>query len=91
MGLIQRNVITWTNRSKCPPVEDCAVKNTVKKGATAKQARAARKLAAAQKAQREQARAAKKAKGKAAAQEPQKKGWPFAGSYDPKQERKRGR
>ena len=26
------NAISWTNRAKCPPIDDCPVKNTVRKG-----------------------------------------------------------
>lgn len=26
------NAISWTNRAKCPPIDDCPVKNTVQKG-----------------------------------------------------------
>ena len=83
------NAISWTNRAKCPPIEDCAVQNTVKGGRrgrpTAKQARQARQLAAQQKAARAK-------RGKAAPEpEPKRSGWPFAGSYNVKQERTRGR
>lgn len=85
MGLFGGNAISWTNRAKCPPIEDCPVKNTVQKGRrsrpTAKQAREAAQLAATQKAARK--------RGKSAEPEPQKKGWPFAGSYDPRRERGR--
>ena len=76
--------ISWTNRAKCPPIEDCPVKNTVRKGKpTAKQAREARQLFATQKAARRAAR------GKGAEPEPKKAMWPFAGSFDPKRERGR--
>lgn len=89
MGLFgSGNAISWTNRAKCPPIEDCPVKNTVKKGGkpTAKQAREARKLAARKTA------AVRARKGKAAPEpEPPRKGWPFAGSYSPPRERGRGR
>lgn len=83
------NAISWTNRAKCPPIDDCPVKNTVKKGGrgkpTRKQAQTAKQLAAAQ-------RAARGKRGKAAAPEPEpRRGWPFAGSYNPKQDRQRGR
>lgn len=27
MGLFARNQITWDNRPKCPPIEDCGAKN----------------------------------------------------------------
>lgn len=75
--------ISWTNRAKCPPIDDCPVKNTVQKGKrnkpTKKQQREAAELAVIQAQARETAKGKKEQKGM----------WPFAGSYDPKRERGR--
>jgi hypothetical protein len=87
MGLLpgRNNAISWTNRAKCPPIEDCAVQNTVKGGRkgrpTGRQKAAAASLVEQQKATRAAAR-----KKPAPAPEPQPKQgvWPFAGSWSPK-------
>ena len=90
MGLFARNQITWDNRPKCPPIEDCGAKNARTSMPTRKQQAAAARLARQQQAARQAARAAKK-NGAKQEPEPKRSGWPFAGSYNPKQERGRGR
>jgi len=76
---------------KCPPVNDCNVKNFVVAGKrvpvkNAKHLKQLQREAAAiekrQKKEKEQAAAAKRKSGG---------GWPFAGKYDPNKSKSRGR
>ena len=76
---------------RCPPIEDCTVKNFVVAGkrVPVKNAKHLKKLqrdaaaaAKRQKEERNQAAAAKKNSGG---------GWPFAGKYDPNKGKSRGR
>ena len=86
MGLFgSGNPISLTNRSKCPPIDDCPVKNTVQKGR-----RPNKKQQQEIAEQKAAAPGRKAARGKKAAPEPEPKktGWPFV-SYDVK--RGRGR
>lgn len=81
------NPIDWANRSKCPPIDDCPVKNTVQKGRrpTKKEQREIQKAIAQQKA----ASRARRSRNQAEETKPEQKGmWPFV-SYDPKRERGR--
>lgn len=88
MGLFGGNAISWTNRAKCPPIDDCPVKNTVRKGSkpTKKQQQEIAKAIAAQQAASKTKRSARQQP------EPEQKraAWPFAGRYDPKKDRGRG-
>lgn len=89
MGLFgSGNPIDWANRSKCPPIDDCPVKNTVRNGRkpTRKQQEETAKAIAAQEAARKAKRSGKQQP--VQEQEPRKTGWPFV-SYDVK--RGRGR
>ncbi len=90
MSLFKSNAISWTNRAKCPPIEDCPVKNTVRGGRkpTKQQQREIAKAIAAQEAAAKAKRSAKRQ----SAQEPEPKraAWPFAGSYNPKRGRGKG-
>jgi hypothetical protein len=92
-GGLLRPTKTWTSKAKtrrrCPPVEDCAAQNALPARPTAKQRREAAKIAAAQKAAREAAKKQRKAAKNPPAPEPQKPGWPFSGSYDPRKSRGR--
>lgn len=87
MGLFgNSNPIDWANRSKCPPIDDCPVKNTVQKGRrpSKKQQQEIAKAIAEQQA----ASKAKRSGKQKAEPEPKKPAWPFV-SYDVK--RGRGR
>ncbi len=81
------HAIDWANRAKCPPIDDCPVKNTVRGGKkpTKKQQREIAKAIAEQEAASKAKRSAKNQP----AQEPEQKRatWPFAGSCNPKRER----
>lgn len=86
MGAFWRNQITWDNRPKCPPIEDCGAKNARPARPTARQKREAARLVKAQKAARAQA----KAERKAAKNQPRDQSWPNKGSYTPPRARGRG-